>query len=362
MANVSNVMNISATLNDFARSIELCGDKVTFLGMGEPGIGKSSTYHYLRGKLAETHDGAYVDAALLDLGDMQMPEVRDGVFHFVPNSLFVSPSGRPMIIMVDELGKASRSVKTALLPLLLEHRIGNHKLPDNSIVFATTNLASDGVGDLLEAHGRNRVCVVNIQKPDAESWIKWAINNDIDEAVQQFAREYPHCFASYTDPAQKDNHMIFHPDRQQAAFLTHRSMEKVSHIAKQRVLLAQQSPTLFHTLVAGLVGAPAAAEMRAFFDEADKLIPWAEIMKNPKKAEVPKSALQQQLLAQRAVTQVKKEELDNWLTYMERMHDEIQVMFFSQMTSSSRLVDIVNSGNKKYFKLLEEKAKYLVPG
>jgi len=359
MAN--NIMNISASLSEFAHAIETCGDKVTFIGLGEPGSGKSSVYKTLMNRFKDTHDGAYIDMALFDIGDFQMPNIAGGKFEQLPNSMFISPTGKPMIIMLDEFGKASRSVKTAALPLILERRIGNHFLPPGSIVFATSNLASDGVGDLLEAHAKNRACVVYIRKPNAEEWVTgWAINNDIDEAVQQWVREYPHCLASYTDPSQKDNHLIFQPSRHQDAFVSPRSLEGTSNIAKQRAVLSKVSPNLFHTLLCGEVGAPAAAEMRAFFDEADKLTPWAEIMKDPKKAALPTSALQQQLLTQRAVTQLKKEEVDTWLTYMERMKDEIQAMFFSQITASNKLVEFQSS--KKFFKLLEEKHTLFLGG
>ena len=362
MANVNSIMNNSVSLSEFARAIELCGTKITFVGQGQPGIGKSSVLKVLGERFKDTHDTAYVDMAMYDVGDMQMPYVADGAFTFLPNTLFLSKTlNRPMIVMLDEFGKANRSVKTAFMPLLLEHRLGGYHLPEGSIVFATTNLVSDGVGDLLESHGKNRVCVVNIRNPEAEEWITgWAINNGIDEAVQQFVREYPHCMASYTDPAQKDNHMIFQPSRHQDAFVTPRSLEKVSHAAKQRGVLSSVSPNLFHSILCGLVGAPAAAEMRAFFDVADKLTPWAEIMKDPKKADLPTSALQQQLLTQRAVTQLKKEEVDTWLTYMERMKDEIQAMFFSQITASNKLVEFQKS--EKFFKLLEEKHTLFLGG
>jgi MoxR-like ATPase len=80
----------------------------------------------------------YIDCALLDLGDLQMPRVTDSV-EFVPNKMFVGDE--PLIIMLDEIGKAMRPVQNALLTLLLEHRIGNHKLPEGSVVFGTTNMA-----------------------------------------------------------------------------------------------------------------------------------------------------------------------------------------------------------------------------
>src|SRR5690606_37103789 len=104
--------------------------------------------------------------------------------------------------------------------------------PD-SIVFGTTNLASDGVGDALQAHARNRVCFVQISKPSADEWLEWAANNGVAPEVMAWVREYPHCLASYTD-GDDDNPYVFNPKRTKAAFVSPRSLHKASHIVAQR--------------------------------------------------------------------------------------------------------------------------------
>ena len=47
--------------------------------------------------------------------------------------------------MVDEFGKANPSVKNGMLVPMLERTIGKTKMPEGSIVFATTNLGVEGV-------------------------------------------------------------------------------------------------------------------------------------------------------------------------------------------------------------------------
>ena len=165
MASVINFGH-SVSLNEFAQGIGVVGRDVTIIGQGEPGIGKSSMLKVLQKQYPE-YEVAYIDCTLLDLGDFALPftETVDGEYgmritKFAPNARFKMHTGKPVIVMLDEIGKAMKAVKNVLLTLMLEHRIGDHYLPAGSIVFGTTNLLSDGVGDMLEAHARNRVALV----------------------------------------------------------------------------------------------------------------------------------------------------------------------------------------------------------
>lgn len=180
----------SVSLHEFAHGIGTVGGDVTIIGQGEPGIGKSSMLKVLQQKYPD-YEIAYIDCTLLDLGDFALPYTEeihcqmrsDGevtresfkVTKFAPNARFKFHSGKPVIIMLDEIGKAMKAVKNVLLTLMLEHRIGDNYAPKGSIVFGTTNLLTDGVGDMLEAHARNRVALVTVRKPDADEWIEWAL-------------------------------------------------------------------------------------------------------------------------------------------------------------------------------------------
>ena len=117
------------------------GSEVTFLFRGEPGVGKSSMLKDLA-KLFPEHEIAYIDCANLDLGDIAMPFIdrEANCTRYYPNAHFKLHTGKPVIVMLDELTKASRSVQNMLLPLILERRLGDIPLPEGSLVFATGNL------------------------------------------------------------------------------------------------------------------------------------------------------------------------------------------------------------------------------
>ena len=156
----------NVSLTEFAQAINTVGNQVTIIGQGEPGIGKSAMLKVLQ-KQNPDYNVAYIDCTLLDLGDFALPYtetveneltgVNKKVTKFAPNARFRMHEGKPVIVMLDEIGKAMKAVKNVLLTLMLEHRIGDDYLPKGSVVFGTTNLLTDGVGDMLEAPARNRV-------------------------------------------------------------------------------------------------------------------------------------------------------------------------------------------------------------
>ena len=339
----------SVTLKQFADAIATVGNQVTIIGQGEPGIGKSSMLKVLANRFPD-YATAYIDCTLLDLGDFALPYTVEEngirVTRFAPNARFQLQADKPVIVMLDEIGKAMKAVKNVLLTLMLEHRIGDMTLPKGSIVFGTTNLASDGVGDSLEAHARNRVCFTTVSKPhagfnadgsiDEDSWGMWAVDNDIDPLVIAYVKQHPQCLESYTDPAQRENGLIYQPTKPQSAFVTPRSLEKSSHIIKQRHVLGD---LVTQTLLAGTVGDQAAKEMVAFFTVVDKLPTWESIVTDPKGAKLPgpTDVIAKCMIVFSALTRVDELTIDPWIDYAERLDLEWQAMFAkSGMKSKSK--------------------------
>jgi hypothetical protein len=339
----------SLSLNEFANAIATVGSDVTIIGQGEPGIGKSSMLKTIAKRFPD-YELAYIDCTLLDLGDFALPytELASSsgdlkVTKFAPNARFKFQSGKPVIVMLDEIGKAMKAVKNVLLTLMLEKRIGDVSLPEGSIVFGTTNLSTDGVGDSLEAHARNRVCFVTVRKPSAgfgadgsvenDSWGAWALDNNIAPEIIAWVKQFPHALESYTDSAQKDNPYIFNPTRAgQSAFVTPRSLEKASHIAKKRSELGE-SVTI--SALAGTIGESAARDMQAFFTVVDKLPTWEAIMDSPSSAKVPDDAVAKCILVFSAITRVDKDTLPKWLKYADRLDKELQALFARSIVKST---------------------------
>jgi hypothetical protein len=329
-------MTTTVSLDQAANLVKTCGTTNTFVFQGEPGIGKSAMLGVL--SRSTSLEPRYVDCALLDLGDLQMPKVNDSL-EFIPNKLFVSD--KPILVMLDEIGKAMRPVQNALLTLLLEHRIGSHHLPEGSIVFATTNMATDGVGDKMESHAKNRVSFLRVSKPNAEQWAEWAIENSVAPEVIAWVKEYPHCLDTYTDSDGKtDNPYIFDPRTQQAAFVTPRSLAHASHIVKERKSLGSD---VMMVALAGTIGESAARDMEAFLNVADALPPFKVIVEKPETTDVPESPIAATILALGAVMRVEPKNINNFLVYLKRLPREVQFLFAQNAMRSKNARTVVTS-------------------
>lgn len=329
---------MQVTLNQAANVIANCGHNVTFMLKGQPGIGKSSILKMLAAKLPDYHV-AYVDVTNLDLGDVAMPAIdrEEMVTNYAPNARFglARSQNKPVLLMLDELTKASKSVLNMLLPIILERRLGDRALPEGSVIFATGNLESDGVGDNLPGHAHNRMTVLDIGNPSADEWINWAMSNDVAPEVLAFAKQYPQVFNRYDlDPEM--NPYIYNPLKGQTkAFCSPRSLEKASHIIKTRDALGE---ALLPCLI-GTVGESAARDMEALVSLADQVPSFDAILTAPDTTRLPAGVGAYFLVAFMLAGRVQADTLNAVMTYINRFESfEAKALFLTSLASSSAKV------------------------
>lgn len=326
---MSNAMNMYAlSVDQCVALIKAVGSKRTILIEGDMGSGKSTILKTL-GREMPNHTMAYFDCTTKDLGDISIPNVMtidgQGYVSYAPNEEFGVHLGKPLILMLDELGKANPSVKNALLRVMQERTVGNIPLHPDSIVFATTNKGSEGVGDILPPHARNRIAVVRMAKPSNLQWIEWGINAGVDHTLLGWCKDNPQLFHSFDDYKNPDdNPYIFHPKQQRAAFVTPRSLEAASDILKERHHFDDQTTT---AALMGTIGERGAMDLMAFVKLADQLPSLESIKKEPLTAKVPSSAAAVCMVVYRTLATIEKEWMDNWMIYMDRLDTEAQGMF-----------------------------------
>jgi len=326
-----SILNFGKTisLQEFAHAVAECGHLVTLVGEGEMGIGKSAMLKEVAKRLP-THLPAYIDCTLLDLGDFALPYTVEEngmrVTRFAPNARFRFHEGQPVIIMLDEFTKGADPVKNMLHPMLekANPRLGDIPLSDNTIVFLTGNLTTDGVGDSLKAHSRNRLVPVTICKPDAEQWIEWAIGKGIEPEVIAWVNRFPHVLASYTDAAQGDNPYIYNPRKSQHAFVSPRSLETASNIVRTR---KQNDPDSVIAALTGAIGESGARDMQAYIEFSDQLPTWEATIKEPKTTVVPTSPGACAIVVFGAIARITKETIAPFMEYLSRFDAEWQAVF-----------------------------------
>jgi hypothetical protein len=333
---------MKVNLNQAATVIRAVGTTNTVILRGQPGVGKSAILTMLAKELPD-YIPCYIDVANLDLGDLGMPVIdREAmVTNYAPNARFglANGSNRPLLIMLDELGKASRPVLNMLLPLVNEKRIADRGLTTGSIVIATTNLDTDGVGDNIPAHAYNRMTELVVANPTCDEWLHWAADNDIAPEMMAFAKQNPEVFQCYTDLGRNEkNPYIFNPlTGNTRTFCSPRSMERGSNIIKQRGVLGDA----FLPALAGTIGESAAQLMVALVNLADSLPLYENIVKDPHKTKVPKEDAvgAMFILAFMLANRVTEDDLDAVMVYAERITSfEAYSLFVSSLAGNKSKV------------------------
>ena len=340
------------TIDQAVNAIKVGGNKRTVLVQGHMGTGKSSILSTLAKELP-THTPCYFDCTTKDLGDITIPNISKlddgtGFVSYLTNEELGVHLNKPIVLMIDEYGKSNPSVKNAMLRLMLERKIGSYTLHKDSIVFATTNLGAEGVGDLIPPHARNRIVMSVMKKPTNLEWITWAINKELDPTLLGWCKDNPHLFYSFEDVKNPDdNPYIYHPKQQRASFVTPRSLEACSIWLEQR---GQIDDITLTAMLMGTIGERGAMDLMAFVKLADQLPSFESIKKDPKNAKIPTSASAVCMVIYRTLATLEKDWIDAWMDYMVRLDKEAQGMFANGVRNPKYAKQSMVMTNKKFTK------------
>ena len=193
------------TINELRKAIPLIATDLTMVIQSEAGCGKTSLLKMIEMDMGDKYDYIYVDCPVKDMSDIAMtiPNHATKSLENYVGSIFKMDSPKPKVILLDEFMKSPKLLQVIFTRLMLERCIGDTKLPDGSIVFATSNNASDGLGDGMLAHAGNRVCIVRMEKPDADTWLRWASENAVNPLIRAWVHMFPRALASYLDEGQR---------------------------------------------------------------------------------------------------------------------------------------------------------------
>ena len=326
------------------------GSQRTVLLQGDMGNGKSSVLKMLAKELPN-HTPCYVDCTTKDLGDIMMPKFKangeQDYVSFVPNEEFgLHIKDKPIIMMLDEYGKTNRSVKMALTRLTLERQLGSHTLHKDSIIFATTNKGSEGVGDMLEPHQRDRMVIVNVRKTMNTEWLPWGLNNGIHESVLGWAKDTPQLFHSFEDVKNPDdNPYIFHPNQQRTSFVTPRGLHIASDLVHKRDTLGDNILT---SALMGTIGERGALDLMAYVKLIGQLPSRDEIKNNPQTAKIPSSVSAKVMVVFRSLGSMSRDFVTPFMEYLVRLDTEAQAMFVNGVRAKNYQHQSMVMTNQKF--------------
>ena len=339
--------NEPVSLADLRRILPIIGPTNTLIIQSEPGCGKSSLLKMLAEDHGDKYHYVYMDCPLKDVGDiaMNIPVHETKSLEQYITSL-VPFDGKPVVLMLDEFMKSPKLMQVLYTRLMLERSLGDRQLPEGSIVFATSNNASDGVGDTMLAHAGNRVTIVQMRKPNEKEWNLYATDRRISAVIRAWVEMNPRLLASYTDEGQEENPFIFNPKKSNnLSFVSPRSLEKSDPIVKNRAVLGDAATK---ALLAGTVGRAAAEDLSAFLALEAELLRISDILKEPTKITVPEKPAALFMLMFNAVDVLEtQDDLANFMRFVKRVEaSEIQACFFTMLCQNRRTMRLAK-GNKE---------------
>lgn len=351
----------TVTIKELRTLIPLIAGELTPVIQSEPGCGKTSLLSMIATDNGDTwrspkdgtgiegdkYDYIYVDCPVKDMSDigMTIPNHETQELVYYVSSLFDIGNGKPKVILLDEFMKSPKLMQVIYTRLMLERMLGDVPLPDGSQVFATSNNASDGVGDSMLAHAGNRVCIMRMAKPTADEWTAWAGENGVSRVIRAFVSMFPRCLASYTDGDQKDNPYIFKPQQSAMSFVSPRSLAKADVVIKRRDMMTENA---LRVALAGTIGASAAGDMAAFLSLEKSLTDVKDIVKAPEDVAVPLDISAQLMIMFQAVDVLAtQDELTKFMTFVERIpSSEVQSVFFTMMMRTPKAIRLARNNLK----------------
>lgn len=368
-----NIEQLAAMIPVMSATTADADDHVTPVIVSEPGVGKTSILKLIAENngdkwrrpsdnyATDKYDYIYVDCPSKDFMDIAgtIPNHADKSLEQYIGALFKLDSDKPKVIMLDEVFKVPKLMGTLFTRLKLERMVGDRSLPIGSVVFATSNNSSDGVGDAMQAHQGNRVCLMRMEKPDARRWIKWAGDNGISSTIRAFVAMNPRVLNSYMDGGQENNEFIFNPTKptQTVSFISPRSLTKCNRIVKNRSVWGKAAADV---ALAGTIGLSGAKLLSVFIDMEAQVTPVREIIKDPTGVILPEDIAALCMTMINAVDEIQtQDDLSGFMQFIQRMkQDELQSLFFTMLLDNKRTTKLA-AGNETVKQWAINNYKYL---
>ena len=360
-----NVSNVFVSLEEAATAIMVYGQSITPVLVSEPGVGKSSMLAAIAAKNGDKwrkrgdyfpedkYCYIYIDWSQTDLADLFMsgPDKETGKLKRYMTELLMTDDPRPHIVMIDEYTKPmSKLMEAASAAFVLDKTLPGWTAPAGSIFFATSNNASDGVGDKIMAHCGNRVTFFYVLKPDNRAWARWAMNNGISQTLVGWSIVNPDKFESYktcSEESLRNNASIFIPGKSGATFGSPRSYAKCDVIIKNMHICGEH---LTHAALAGTVGMAAAESMMAFIALGKELPTFEEIKQDPNGTRVPnKFAAQIVSITKTMLGNIKtQDDLSACAAYVSRFESNEAIALFHCLLSKTPDLQKLASQNAQH--------------
>ena len=306
----------------------------TPLVLGSVGVGKSETIYQFAESLAEEEglsvswDNASPTAKQFGLVDFRLshfesvdfgglPYIVDGVQKRA--MLGNLPTKGKGLLFLDEFAQAGQDLQAIASQLIKERRLGEYVFPEGwSIVLAGNRHSDRSSANKIVAHGMGRVGMIEFES-NANDWLKWASENDVDERLIAFIQYQPQYLNNF-DPK------IVEPSA---------TPRTITNLAK--VLAQNPDKDILQNLIYGFVGREFTAEFMTFITLMQD-VPNLQKVLDGKKVDVPEG-VGLQYATEVALTSTIKESKDSELA----IHFENALKFVEQFQTDEFAIFFVRT-------------------
>lgn len=275
---------LNTTIKNAVPMIEtLIQTKLVPLVKGSPGVGKSD----ILWGIATKHRLKEIDLRLAQCDPTDLlgfPSIKGEKASYTPMDTFplegdpipLHADGLPYegwLLFLDELTSASTAVQAAAYKIILDRKVGNHKLHPKVVIVAAGNLMTDGaIVEEMSSALQSRMVEIQLVV-DAKEWLEWALNKGVDTSIMDFVSYMP------------DKLYTLDPENIDGGYACPRTWEFADRIIKMTEKKGTQALCL--PLLAGTLGEAVAREYSAFSELYRDLPTMDEILANPKTAKLP---------------------------------------------------------------------------
>lgn len=329
---MNNLYNLS--IDENAALIQHVADKRTVIVQGDMGFGKTSIGQIVADALG--FPLLRLDCTNMTISDLMCPwpDRERGCVDMMPNEQLGLHEAKPMVIMVDEIGKSTPDVLNAFNGIFHEREFCGYKFHPETRIFGTTNKGAEGLGDILPAHTRNRMIVTTMRPHTADEMLAYGVKDGWDSIVLGFIREYPQVLQVFDDVRNPDdNPYINHPQAVgREACTTPRSLHMASDLLKTREHISENALT---GALIGTIGQAAALDMAAFIKLASQIPSRAAVRQEPDTCVVPDSASAQNMVVFRELGCIESQDVKPVMTFIKRLPRESQFLFVKSVMADT---------------------------
>lgn len=245
---------------ELQKILEITPASQNIMLVGKHGIGKSQILEKFFAERGEKVVVLFL-GQMSDPGDLiglpRLDEKTDKTY-FMPPYWFPT-DGTPVVLFLDELNRARPEILQTIMDLTLNHTLAGRKLPEGSRVISAVNDGEEYQLTDLDPALVSRFNIYNFQ-PTVQEWLLWATKIGLDKRVLDFISRYPEMLDG-KEFSREDLGLEKSPDR--------RAWERVS-----KILQRNEVGPLLKTIVAGIIGMPAASKFFASINQ--KYLPSAK--------------------------------------------------------------------------------------